>query len=102
MSMTNFSPGPAQYNPDFKQKNKTTTYKYTMLGRRASASGLMSVPGPGAYELKPNKLKVGGKFGKDQNRSLSLSSGVAVPGPGTYGEDAQSRASKHPMSPKYT
>ena len=102
MSMTNLTPGPAQYNPDYKQSHKSIVYKYTMPGRGESLDAMKGPPGPGAYESKSSKLNKGGKFGKDQHRSLSLSHNEHVPGPGAYNENERVAASKHPTSPKYT
>lgn len=100
-STDNISPGPAQYTPNFKQRHPLTTYKFSMPGRRSSSQGI-GAPGPGAYEIVAKKLKKGGKFGKDENRSLSHSASGNVPGPGTYSYESAKASSYHKASPKFT
>ena len=98
--MTNFVPGPGQYNPDTKARLPATTFKYSIAGRPASASRGTGAPGPGAYDIHGSKERVGAKFGKDERKSLSQSYGQLVPGPGAY--DSLSASGKKAAAPKYS
>ena len=100
-SADNFTPGPGQYAPDYRQPHKLVTYQYTMRGRSSVTSGNNNAPGPGSYDAKAKGTGIGAKFGTDQRRSMSLASGHVVPGPGAYNIDKSRAATRHPASPKY-
>lgn len=101
-SVANLSPGPGQYNPDFKAKQAATAFKYTMGGRPSSAQPGRSggAPGPGSYNLGLAKEKCGGRFGKDSRKPLNSSSTHAVPGPGAY--DSRPATATLLAAPRYT
>ena len=82
-SVSNLSPGPAQYSPEYRQRHKATVFRYSMAGRPVTAQRSGS-PGPGTYEQRVPKLKKGGKIGREARGSLSSSYTGAVPGPGAY------------------
>jgi hypothetical protein len=97
-SMSNLAPGPGQYTPDFRVPKRNTTFKISFSGRPSSANPRSGPPGPGTYEIKVSKLNKGGRFGKDNRRSLSLLQNV--PGPGSYAQ--QPKIINFVNSPRYT
>ena len=96
----NFVPGPGQYNPDSRLRQASTTFKYSMAGRPATATTSNAAPGPGAYDANLVREKGGIHFGKDSRKGLSDSTSHFVPGPGAY--DSAIASAKKQSAPKYT
>eukprot|EP01022_Parablepharisma_sp_SALTPOND_P028428 TRINITY_DN70947_c1_g1_i1.p1 TRINITY_DN70947_c1_g1~~TRINITY_DN70947_c1_g1_i1.p1 ORF type:complete len:351 (+),score=11.20 TRINITY_DN70947_c1_g1_i1:560-1612(+) len=71
-----------------------------MGGRPASAIKESGAPGPGAYDTKVAKEKIGARFGKDSRKPLSQSFNQFVPGPGAY--ESVSSAAKRYGGHQYT
>jgi len=98
-SVSNLSPGPAQYSPEYKQRHKATAFKYTMAGRPMTGAGSAN-PGPGTYEVRVPKEKTGGRIGKDARAALSASYSGAIPGPGAYEQRSLKGTQANP--PRYS
>ena len=99
-SSSNITPGPANYTPDFKQRLREITHKYTIAGKAAFTSRAMT-PGPGSYSIGVQKIRLGGRFGRDTRRSLSQSCNQLVPGPGNYQPEMQRVSSMYLSAPRY-
>ncbi len=97
-SVASLQPGPAEYAPDYKLRHRATVYRYSLPGRPVTAVRSVS-PGPGTYELRSNKERTGGRFGKEQRGALYAGSG-SIPGPGTY--DRQAPVTGFHTSPKFS
>ncbi len=93
-------PGPGQYDPDYRIRQSSSAFKYSMSGRPATAAARSSAPGPGSYDLKLERERVGGRFGKDTRKDMSQSFTRGLPGPGAYEPSGQ--AVKKGAAPKYT
>lgn len=99
-SVSDISPGPGQYQPDYSSKLKRVTYGYSMVGRGESASSRTANPGPGSYNIDVKKSKKMGKFGRQRSRSMVVPHSGESPGPGSY--TLKDSSSRHTSAPNYT
>ena len=78
----NCSPGPAQYEPKYKDGNP----KYSMRIKPQQTNKSELTPGPGNYEIRTDKsLQCPSyKFGKEKKEGLNLAKAQNTPGPGNY------------------
>lgn len=88
ISVKNFNPSPAAYQPGFSS-SKVNASKYSFRGGSIGKRGLVdkrNVPGPGSYVIEKgagfdNKTSV---FGSEAQRVQQKSTATGTPGPGNY------------------